>query len=266
MAGLPLSLPHSIKDNRYRESLASISTFMTTASADAVIPRYSPTPSSRPSTLYLPRQSTALSLSDFEIYSDVEDDTDSMYNRRSILDSSSILDSFPRPNSYLPLPYRNPQYETRPETPTAQYADLSTTPITAITRDFAQSSLEPPPSPTSTISTAYTFSTVTSTLSAGSLSIKAAHESGIILLRVSRDISLTELRHRIYNKFVGQEGIPLANNFAVAFVPSAQRSPTMKHEHSDGANLSFVTSEMDWEHLIMSTNGSKITIRILDPK
>ena len=71
--GLGLVLPHPIKEQKFRASIASISTFMTTDSADAVIPQ-TPQGSSQqchftPST----RISTSLSLSDFDIYSDADD-------------------------------------------------------------------------------------------------------------------------------------------------------------------------------------------------
>ena len=55
--GLPLVLPHPIKEQKFRASIASISTFMTTKSADAVIPQ-TPQGSSEQST------STSLLLTD----------------------------------------------------------------------------------------------------------------------------------------------------------------------------------------------------------
>ncbi|KAF9484414.1 hypothetical protein BDN70DRAFT_850001 [Pholiota conissans] len=274
MDGLNLSLPHPIKDNKYRESMASISTFMTTDSADAVIPRNS-TPPCTNNRESRPRISTTLSLSDFEIYSDCDDDTDSVLHRQSILDSSSILDAFPRPNSYLPESFRAAQPDSRPETPTGQYLNAPAsplTPLTPVTPDFGQTSFDRPPSPMSTISTAYTFSTVTSSISPGSFSVKAAHNSSIVLLRVSPEMSLVEVRQRIYNKFVGQEGIPLANDFTVAFAPSTLKSPKKEVRKRpsassvDDAELQFISSDSDWAKLIASADGSKITLRILDPK
>ena len=63
--GLGLVLPHPIKEQKFRSSIASISTFTTTDSADAVIPR---TPRNDQGS---PQQSsnlisTSLSLSDFD--------------------------------------------------------------------------------------------------------------------------------------------------------------------------------------------------------
>ena len=72
--GLELMLPHPIKEQKFRASIASISTFMTTNSVDAVIPQ---TPSTATTSLSFPfatsRLSTPLSLSNFDIYSDPDD-------------------------------------------------------------------------------------------------------------------------------------------------------------------------------------------------
>ena len=79
-------------------------------------------------------------------------------------------------------------------------------------------------------------------------------------------MSLAEIRQRIYNKFVGQEGIPLAPDFTVAFVLSSQQSFKAGCKHSsDDAELRLVSTESDWESIIMTTS-SKVTLRILDPK
>ena len=70
--GLSLMLPHPIKEEKFRASVASVSTFMTTDSADAVIPSTSST--KKPCSL-VPgsRISAPLSLSDFDVYSDTDD-------------------------------------------------------------------------------------------------------------------------------------------------------------------------------------------------
>ena len=68
--GLGLILPHPIKEQKFRASIASISTFMTTDSADAVIPQTPQGSAQRCSFMSSTRISKALSLSDFEVYSD----------------------------------------------------------------------------------------------------------------------------------------------------------------------------------------------------
>jgi hypothetical protein len=66
---LGLVLPHPIKEQKFRSSIASISTFMTTDSADAVIPQ-TPQGSSQ-QCLFMSSNhiSTSLSLSDFDVFS-----------------------------------------------------------------------------------------------------------------------------------------------------------------------------------------------------
>jgi hypothetical protein len=117
---------------------------------------------------------------------------------------------------------------------------------------------------------------VASSVSPGTLSLKAAHNDAIILLRVPNETSFTEVRQRLYNKFVGQEGVPLSQNFTVAFVP-ATPSPTQPSfpkdrlrsasvSSADRMELFFINSDADWEQIISSAGGSKLTLRILDPK
>ena len=71
--GLGLVLPHPIKEQKFRASIASISTFMTTDSADAVIRQTPQGSSEQCSIMSGNRTSTSLSLSDFDIYSDADD-------------------------------------------------------------------------------------------------------------------------------------------------------------------------------------------------
>ncbi|PPQ90793.1 hypothetical protein CVT25_012113 [Psilocybe cyanescens] len=256
LEGIGLMLPHKIKEQKYRASVASISTFMTTDSAEAVIPS-----EKRRSNQSRLRISTPLSLSDFEIYSDDADADE---------DCTSILDAFPHPNTY-----HSEQHDHRPATPTS-YHDSSESPSTPSTPDSIQSSFNRPPSPvpstaSSTVSTTFSVSTTSSSLSPGtSISIKAAFNSSIILLRVSRETTLADIRQRLYNKFVGQEGVPLSKSFDIIFVPAAQSSPTKDRSSSisvssmDLMDLFFIHSDDEWQELISTTSGSKVNLRIMD--
>ncbi|KIK55155.1 hypothetical protein GYMLUDRAFT_884031 [Collybiopsis luxurians FD-317 M1] len=175
-------------------------------------------------------------------------------------------------------------------------------------------SVPEPPSPTfSTASTSTEFTSFTSasdmsTLSASTaatsiagsggsganLTIKAAHNQSIILLRTSRDIRFSDIRQRIYDKFLVQEKIALTDAFAIAFVmPSesssiaaARKAPpvsvkgkgttttTRARSNSDslaagtGAQslnqMILVRNQADWERALATTTSSKITVRILD--
>ena len=111
-----------------------------------------------------------------------------------------------------------------------------------------------PPSPTCTSTSSSAFSTTTtpSLVSSGSISIKAIHDSCIILLRVSRQIGLAEVRQRLNDKFTNQEKIPLPHTYDVIFVPPTSQS-----------DVQVITLDSDWEQLKSSLQGNKMTLRIL---
>lgn len=69
-----------------------------------------------------------------------------------------------------------------------------------------------------------------------------------------------DVRQRLYNKFIGQEGIPLSQAYKVAFVPP---NPPARTE-ANRIDIQLITSELDWEQLTSSLQGNKITLRILD--
>ena len=240
-----------MKQEKLRTSLASL---MTTNSADAVLPREDMIPSLLDE---LPRP---VSMSAFDEDSDEDGD------------SALILNGIPFPSSCP---------DDRPETPTQELSlSLPASPTTTTSsqsRDSA-SSFDCPPSPTASdfsMATTFTMHT-TSTVSGTSLSIKAAHNSSIIMLRVLRDTSFEDVRQRLYNKFVGQEGIPLSNDFAVAMVvPSpTSLSPVETEQSRDSRSLSlssadklelhFIDTQYDWEQVVLVRDSNKVALRILD--
>jgi len=160
-----------------------------------------------------------------------------------------------------------PASDKRPDPPLAN-GDIEP----PCTPDSTQTSFNPPPSPTNTVSTSISVSTTaTSDLSPGSLAIKAAHNLSIIMLRVPREDSLSDVRQRLYNKFVGQEGIPLSQSFSVALVlPTSQSSPVKQRSRSssvssaDKQELVFVDSDSEWQRLVSAVPASKISLRIFD--
>jgi hypothetical protein len=106
----------------------------------------------------------------------------------------------------------------------------------------------------------------------GSISVKVVHHKSIVLLRINRSISLAELRAKIYDKFVQQEGIPLSESFAIAFLPPApidyskprSRSSSMSSVgFPDLAHMRFISSQQDWEHAIALTGRGKLTLRAI---
>ncbi|KAF5359484.1 hypothetical protein D9756_003271 [Leucocoprinus leucothites] len=273
LEGLHIGLPTSPTD--YRQSMASINTFMTTDSAEAVLPR-SPLPSdSQDKARAHPRASVPVSLSDFDMYPEIHEDDE----------IDSIYDAFPRPASFIP---------ERPETPVPHGIGLRLS--------MPGSVITGPPSPTTSVSTTFsaatafsasttfssstntsvsTFATSSTSSSGGdgdTLAIKAALNNAIVMLRVSRDIELTELRERVYNKFVGQEAVPLSKGFTIAVVVPQMKSPIAQlREPTNGArkrstsvtsvdnpDMRIVDSQLDWETVAYSTEGTKLTLRILD--
>jgi hypothetical protein len=104
------------------------------------------------------------------------------------------------------------------------------------------------------------------------IAIKAMYENSIIIIRVSRSLSFTEVRRRLYDKFVRQEGVPLSETFVVALlVPTPERSGVRPSVGSlwsigaadkDRAVLHFVKSNDDWDQAIYKF-GNKILLRVI---
>jgi hypothetical protein len=112
------------------------------------------------------------------------------------------------------------------------------------------------------------FSATTSSSSAvDSIFIKAIYGTSIILLRVSRGTSLADVRQRLYNKFIGQEAIPLSQAYNITFVPhnpERANGACSKPASAKQADVQLIILESDWEQLMSTLQGSKITLRILD--
>jgi hypothetical protein len=112
----------------------------------------------------------------------------------------------------------------------------------------------------------------------GTLAIKAIYNNAIIMLRTSREISFEELRKRLYDKFVIQEGIPLSESFFVAYTmpcyPPTISDNTRSRTNSmsstatgdaDPKRMSFITSQTEWEQVASSTSFmDKLTLHIFD--
>jgi hypothetical protein len=93
------------------------------------------------------------------------------------------------------------------------------------------------------------------------------------MLRVSRDSTYTELRQRIFNKFIGQEGIPLSKEFKITVVVTHTNSPmvhlrkphiSMLGNPGDELELRMVECQGDWETIAYATEGHKFSLRIFD--
>ncbi|KAJ7707538.1 hypothetical protein B0H17DRAFT_1174558 [Mycena rosella] len=128
----------------------------------------------------------------------------------------------------------------------------------------------------STISSTTTASSTTTSSSASStaaLVIKAAHNTAIILLRAEADLPLGEIRRRLREKFLGQEGVTLSDTFALAYmVPATPAKGTVSSRSranstgnlTDAALMEMITTEEEWARLKSSLEGTKLTLRVMD--
>lgn len=269
LEGMDLSLPTSPTDRSYRASTSSIATFMTDCSAEGVLPR---SPGfSQSSTRRYPTSpnrsryiSGPVSICEFDNdWSDPEEDILDTFLAGTSSTSLAVYfysqcdaESFPLPCFDIPQIIRSDTAPvSRPETP--------------IRSHYPKSAHSFSPVPTSPAKSA-TFSVSTSATTPDRLSIKAGYNDSFVVLRVSCEISYKDLRQRLYNKFVGQEGVPLSDSFTISFLqpthsenlsnPPQERSPS---EHG-GTHMYPVTSEADWENAAASIEGSKLTLRIFD--
>jgi len=234
-----------------RGSIASFASFMTDSSADAIIPLSSQSNDQRSLSADSSRTRT---LSDPKsTLSDPEDD---------LLDAY-FDDSFCRPASPTP--------ESRPETPVGELP--SSISLFSSHSTNSRGSLNSRGRSRSSTVSDFTSSDSSIISEDGSISVKVVHNKSIILLRIHRHISFEELRTRVFEKFVQQEGVPLSASFAMAFLPpshidySKPRSRSSSMSSSVGfpdlAHMRFISSQRDWEHAVASTGRGKITLRAI---
>ncbi|RDB26343.1 hypothetical protein Hypma_006740 [Hypsizygus marmoreus] len=253
--GMDVTLPISPTDQSNR---ASVATFMTDCTVEGVLPRspnkpypLSPSYGRHVSPARSRIVSGPVSVSEFDHdWSDPEDD---------ILDTF-LADSFPLPAFDVPEIVELPP-QSQPQTPYPEDEQLTPSCL---------------PVPVSPVKSA-TFSVSTTVSTPQTLTIKAGYNDSLIVLRVPCDVSYKDLRQRLYNKFVGQEGVPLSDSFTISFLQPvstpepapAAKVTTRKRSNSlssDPVNNTMypVASEADWEIVAASIEGSKLALRIFD--
>jgi hypothetical protein len=89
------------------------------------------------------------------------------------------------------------------------------------------------------------------------------------VIRVPRTISFDQLKERLYDKFVKQEGVLLSDSFTLAHVLSSAsdkgRSPPPSTKVSAATEMYFITSQKEWEQATFNTAYmDKVTLRVLD--
>ncbi|KAG5647020.1 hypothetical protein DXG03_001745 [Asterophora parasitica] len=154
--------------------------------------------------------------------------------------------------SSLTTSFTTPPSSETTFTPSSLTASFTTPP-------FIEPTFPHDPSPAK--SSTFTVSTRSSNPHPDKLMIKAKYTDSLIMLRVSNAIKYKDLRQRLYNKFVGQEGIPLSDSFKIEFVqPVAGAKDTSKDE----TVMYPVTSEADWENVAACIEGYKLTLHVYD--
>lgn len=169
------------------------------------------------------------------------------------LDSSSVI-SFSTSRERIPSAYGPPRALRRP-------------------RPSGATSLTRPPS----LQSSRTMSTSSSRSAARSdtLVVKAALDDVMVVLRVQRDVPLTDLRQCVLEKFAQTEGMLLRGKFELSYLPSvggARKNRTSTVSSMSTTSLAIVDwtgalplrNESDWATAIASC-GSKITLRVTYP-
>lgn len=235
--------PHPEIAHRPRASMCSIASYRTDASADAIIPRSTSTQSSPSAETRQHRHSVPFP--DEEEWVEREPWVDeSTYEGDDLLDAyfnDAIPPTSPTEDIHFP-PQQHDSY------PTSAY-------------------------PARRVSVTTSISSGSTGCSDGSaIAIKALHESHIIMLRVPQSLSFTEVRQRLYDKFVRQEGVPLSESFVVAILvppPVIEKPGGRPYTASfssmadkDNVVLHFVKSNDDWDRAIFKY-GNKVLLRII---
>lgn len=170
------------------------------------------------------------------------------------LDSSSVI-SFSTSRERIPSTYGPPRTLRRPR-PSG---------TTSLTR--------PPPSQSSRT---MSISSSRSASRDDTLVVKVALDDAMVVLRVQRDVPLTDLRQRVLEKFAQTEGILLRGKFELSYLPSvvggAKKNQTSTVSSMSTTSLAIVDwtgalplrNESDWATAIASC-GSKITLRVTYP-
>lgn len=80
-----------------------------------------------------------------------------------------------------------------------------------------------------------------------------------------------DLKRRLYDKFVNQQGIFLSHTFSVvlALRPGSLSSPLPSPDSepvsfAERTEMQFINRESEWRRVVSMYDGSKITLRVLD--
>ncbi|KAG1866205.1 hypothetical protein F4604DRAFT_1779321 [Suillus subluteus] len=234
--------PHPERAHRPRASMCSVASYRTDASADAIIPRSTYVQSSPSAETRQHRHSVPFP--DEEEWVEREPWADeSAYGEDDLLDAY-FNDAIPPTSPTEDSHFSSHQHDSYP---TSAYPARRASVTTSIS------------------------SGSTGCSDGSAISIKALHENHIIMLRVPQALSFTEVRQRLYDKFVRQEGVPLSESFVVAILvppPVIEKSGGRPYTASFSSMadkdsvLHFVKSNDDWDRAI-SKYGNKVLLRVI---
>ncbi|KAG1738381.1 uncharacterized protein EDB91DRAFT_457581 [Suillus paluster] len=250
--GVDLTLPHPHPEraHRPRASMCSMASYRTDASADAIIPRSALSQSSalqRPPSSGTRQHRHSMPFPDEEEWVEREPwANESAYGEEDLLDTYFS-------DAITPASFASSQTSSEDSHFYAhQYPSSTYVPRRAsITTSISSGS--------------------TGCSDGSAIAIKAMHENSIIMLRIPRSLSFMEVRHRLYDKFVRQEGLPLSESFVVALVVPALAieksggrpyAGSLSSASADNVVLHFVKSNDDWDQAIYKY-GNKVSLRVI---
>ncbi|KAG6865790.1 hypothetical protein C0991_011782 [Blastosporella zonata] len=252
-----------------RESTSSIATFMTSATLDGVLPRErTMSPPNRKIKHKSRYVSGPVSISEYEHECSGSEDSD------DILDMFLTTDSFPMPCFDIP-------HIEFPEVLVDPVEDCPVTPCFpefSIANQRTPSNQPPVPvsvTPLTSASRSTTFSGSKSmTPIPDKFTIKVKYNESLVVLRVSDEIPYKDLRHSLFNKLTGQEGVALSTSFKITFLQPVRQSSTEATETRNSSRPASsdaedhvpypVTSAADWENVAACVEGYKLTLLISD--
>ncbi|KJA26238.1 hypothetical protein HYPSUDRAFT_36504 [Hypholoma sublateritium FD-334 SS-4] len=101
--------------------------------------------------------------------------------------------------------------------------------------------------------------------------LKVAHKASIVMLRAPWNTTLMDLKRRLYDKFVNQQGIFLSHTFSVVLAvrPGSLDSPLPsplfeRGPFAERTEMHLIRRESEWRRIVAMNDGSKITLRVLD--
>ncbi|KAG6857385.1 hypothetical protein H0H87_004747 [Tephrocybe sp. NHM501043] len=280
-----LTLSSQVKGRSNRESTSSVATFMTSATADGVLPRERrPSPESRRLKYKSRVVSGPVSISEVQQeWSDSDDSDDILdmflttgttisYGHFICQLTYYFVDSFPMPCFDIPhIEFPEVLIDPVEECPiTPSFSEVSFEQRTASNHLPIPVAVTPPTSTTksSTFSASKSMTPIPD-----KFTMKVKYNDSLVVLRVSDEISYKDLRQSLFNKLTGQEGVALSTSFKITFLQPVRKDGEAAETRNSARPASSdtddhipypITSAADWENVAACVEGYKLTLLISD--